>query len=208
MRHEIPVQPGSIEVSLHDRLRIALAERVQDVRHVVGDGGQGVGRQRGSVGTGHVHAADSALPRRGSEPGHGIDHQPRGVLVVRLLAPGQVWNDHVHDQGIAELERDGQRGALEYLVREGEVNIFIASAAVGLSVDFHALNRFLFVFCVVGAWCRATGLLVLSPILLLTELAAVRRLSAPNAGFGPVGGAAWIGAAFRHSGDCGGKRWG
>lgn len=39
---------------------------------------------------------------------------------------------------------------------------------------------------------------MLGPIFLLAELAAVRALSASNAGFGPVGGAAWVGAALSH----------
>lgn len=39
---------------------------------------------------------------------------------------------------------------------------------------------------------------MLGPVFLLAQLAAVRALSASNAGFGPVGGAAWVGAALSH----------
>lgn len=120
------------------------------------------------------------------------------MLVIGCLAVGQVWHDAAHDQGIAEFQRNRQREVLEYMVREGEVNIFIASSAFALAVEFHAWNWFFFVLQVVGVWWWPAGHFVLGPILLLTELAAVGGFPASNADFGSVGGATCVGAAFGH----------
>lgn len=100
-----------------------------------------------------MHTADPALPRRGGEAGPRVDHQPRRVLVVRVPAAGQVGNETCHDQGITEFEGNGQRGGVEHGVRVGEMDVFISSSTVGLSVDFHALNRFFSVLRGVGGGC-------------------------------------------------------
>lgn len=103
-----------------------------------------------------MHAADAALPRGGREAGPRVDHQPRRVLVVRVPATGQVGDESGHDQGLTEFEGNGQRGGVEDGVRRGELDIFISSSTVGLSVDFHALNRFFSVLWGVGGcWCLA-----------------------------------------------------